>query len=63
MVRMTAHERDAAFQCLNNGAAAMAEYHKATSAKDRSFERDVIRESVEAAKALRLANVDYPSIP
>lgn len=63
MFRMTAHNRESAFQAFNSATDAMAHYRKAKTDDSRAFERDVIRESVMAARMLRLSGIDYPSIP
>lgn len=63
MIRITAHERDAAFQAINSAMEVMSYYRDIRNADDRAFERDVLRECICVARALRLAGVDYPSIP
>jgi hypothetical protein len=63
MFRMTAHNRETAFQAFNTAVDAIAHYRTAKTADSRAFERDVIRESIMAARMLRLNGIDYPSIP
>lgn len=63
MFRMTAHNREQAIQSLNTATDAIVHYRMARNADGRAFERDVLRECIGAARALRLAGVDYPNIP
>lgn len=63
MFRMTAHNREQAIQSLNKATDAIAHCRKAERAEDRAHKRSILRKCVLAARTLRLAGVDYPSIP
>ena len=63
MHRITAQERDAAFEAINTAAIARHHYTAAKSPESKAFEKDVIRAMVAAARTLRLAGTDYPAIP
>lgn len=63
MFQMIAHSREEAFQSLNATTAAIRFFRSAKDTDDRAFESSVIRECIMAARQLRLAGDDYPSIP
>jgi hypothetical protein len=63
MHRITATRRNQAFQALTSAAAAIRNHRAAETPEWRGFWADVARDSIMAARFLRLRRVEYPSIP
>jgi hypothetical protein len=61
--RVTATRRNQAFQSLTIAMEAIARCRATKTDADREFELAAIRESIAAARAARLRQFEYPSIP
>lgn len=63
MIRITAIRRNQAFQALSTATDAISKCRTADCQEWRHFWRDTARDSIMAARLLRLHRIEYPSIP
>lgn len=62
MIRITATRRNMAHKALTDATDYLRSYRD-SDADWKAFYRDVIRDNVGHARTLRLAGIEYPSIP
>jgi hypothetical protein len=63
MTRITAIRRNQAFEAISTATDAIKNYRASETHDWREFWRDVARDSIMAARRLRLERIEYPSIP